>query len=46
MEVNDRFVIIGDYNYMPINVEAPNLATSNNSNHLMVLNTVFFLTFG
>ena len=43
MKVNERFVISEDYNLLPINIEAPSFATSNNCKQVMVMNTVISL---
>ena len=46
MEVNERFAISEDYSVLPINVEAPSFAISNNCKQLMVMKTIVSLTTG
>ena len=44
MEVNERFVISGDFSSLPINVEVPSLAIIDNCKELTVIETIDFLT--
>ena len=46
IEVNERFIISDDYSLLPINVGAPNFATSNNCKQLTIMKTIVFLTSG
>ena len=43
MEVNERFIISDDYNLLPINVGAPNFATSNNCKQLIAMSSIVYL---
>ena len=46
VEVNERFVINDDYSYLPINVDVPSLAISENCKELIFIDTVLFLMTG